>query len=963
MAKKRRRRGNTSRTERNKQRPEMKTPETLIKEGNFKEAVRILGTQVAIHPTDAKRRMLGDCFFRLANYQQAADILCAVAEKTDYDFMLIGYAFLCAEDWELARHYLNEALRLQEHPLTLYFLARAHLQDHYYFDLDEVTVSRVLTYLQKARSLHGCPAGVFLLLDSIVRFALRKIRRDGDISEELERTNILQEAFALHPDDEDIRIRYASLLFHPGNNYEAVLMVLAPLVSKDNPPKEALEYAIAASVESKLFEKALQYIEKVQDEDEGQRPGLTKLKGDFLVSLGRFDEAILCYQRDIKREDFVAKFIGIFSHAWALILNRRPDLATGLAREGAHLWFERAEMFEGYGAFYSEPLCIGTTHIGDDSPALYVKNVCERLLQNANLDESLRGQLCYLFYQYYESYYDLRSRLEWEQREEHATFLLLAERLFPHPIMYPSLVSFYRYKGNFPYVVKYHLEYTIRLYGHDPGEFEERFAELDCEEEEEKLAALTKDERLRIHEVAFARLQVCKDTPTIRAVFTPFFSSFWHDILLGGEMYEAIADTTAIFIRECADDETHLWNYAYSVWQLGKRDEAERIFRQYLENHPDDSSTLLNLSVLLEEKGQIQEAAALISRAITLDPTDERIIRQHSDLQEEMKRLEEQERVKQKQEMFLRSAPERWRQVDDVGKKLLYVMTTAKRWDGFAQLANKAGIEETRFQVHWKNLVELGMVFAAKESLYQINPYILHFVRDEGLLLSHPALTSILKDIADIETAETLLKETLAHLQSTVLGLAEQVGDDSELRDKLIWHLYWKVERVQQTWLKKAFGLKDKELREITTKAWVEMICPACKAPHMVNMTSRSEFKRIQDTSWQQHYAKCPSCKETEQKKREEEAQAYRDASEKRKKELHTMPYKDYLQTPEWQERRKRSMRKAGYSCQMCNAHGVRLNVHHRTYERRGYEDDGDLITLCAPCHTIFYEKGKLASN
>jgi len=239
----------------------------------------------------------------------------------------------------------------------------------------------------------------------------------------------------------------------------------------------------------------------------------------------------------------------------------------------------------------------------------------------------------------------------------------------------------------------------------------------------------------------------------------------------------------------------------------------------------------------------------------------------------------------------------------------------------------------------------------------------LHFVQDEGLLLHHPALTSILKDIADIETAETLLKETQAHLQATVLGLSEQVGENTELRDKLIWHLYWKVERVQQTWLKKAFGLKDKELREITAKAWVKMICPACNQPHIVNVASRTEFKRVKDTSWQQYYAKCPSCKEAERQRQEEESRASWEASEKRRQELHTMPYRDYMQTPEWEARRKRIMRRDNYRCQVCNVRGVRLNVHHKTYERRGYEDDKDLITLCESCHTIFYEQGKLARN
>ena len=71
------------------------------------------------------------------------------------------------------------------------------------------------------------------------------------------------------------------------------------------------------------------------------------------------------------------------------------------------------------------------------------------------------------------------------------------------------------------------------------------------------------------------------------------------------------------------------------------------------------------------------------------------------------------------------------------------------------------------------------------------------------------------------------------------------------------------------------------------------------------------------------------------------------------------MPYADYLQTPEWQARRKVMLRQAGYRCQVCNTDRL-LHVHHRTYERRGMEQPADLITLCGDCHKLFHDNGKL---
>lgn len=74
------------------------------------------------------------------------------------------------------------------------------------------------------------------------------------------------------------------------------------------------------------------------------------------------------------------------------------------------------------------------------------------------------------------------------------------------------------------------------------------------------------------------------------------------------------------------------------------------------------------------------------------------------------------------------------------------------------------------------------------------------------------------------------------------------------------------------------------------------------------------------------------------------------------------MPYREYLQTPEWRERRHKALLRAKFSCQVCCSKSS-LNVHHRTYVRVGDEDPGDLIVLCEDCHGIFHREGKLADR
>lgn len=83
---------------------------------------------------------------------------------------------------------------------------------------------------------------------------------------------------------------------------------------------------------------------------------------------------------------------------------------------------------------------------------------------------------------------------------------------------------------------------------------------------------------------------------------------------------------------------------------------------------------------------------------------------------------------------------------------------------------------------------------------------------------------------------------------------------------------------------------------------------------------------------------------------------------EERRRELQRMPYAEYLRTPEWKATRDNAVKRARGCCQTCSS-ADRLNVHHRTYIRRGHEYASDLIVLCEPCHRIFHENGRLAEG
>lgn len=71
---------------------------------------------------------------------------------------------------------------------------------------------------------------------------------------------------------------------------------------------------------------------------------------------------------------------------------------------------------------------------------------------------------------------------------------------------------------------------------------------------------------------------------------------------------------------------------------------------------------------------------------------------------------------------------------------------------------------------------------------------------------------------------------------------------------------------------------------------------------------------------------------------------------------LRVMPYPEYLQTEHWRGLRAAKLEEAGYRCQLCNG-AAGLEVHHRTYERRGRELLDDLTVLCVDCHGKFHDR------
>ena len=75
--------------------------------------------------------------------------------------------------------------------------------------------------------------------------------------------------------------------------------------------------------------------------------------------------------------------------------------------------------------------------------------------------------------------------------------------------------------------------------------------------------------------------------------------------------------------------------------------------------------------------------------------------------------------------------------------------------------------------------------------------------------------------------------------------------------------------------------------------------------------------------------------------------------------------YRAYLQSPQWECRRRETIVRAKFRCERCGKLRAvrRLQVHHLTYEHLGDEYPEQLVAVCVRCHIILTELEREARN
>jgi hypothetical protein len=206
--------------------------------------------------------------------------------------------------------------------------------------------------------------------------------------------------------------------------------------------------------------------------------------------------------------------------------------------------------------------------------------------------------------------------------------------------------------------------------------------------------------------------------------------------------------------------------------------------------------------------------------------------------------------------------------------------------------------------------------------------------------------------LAELDTRrKELLHEIRDQEDALKAQAAEIVQAAGDRPAEEIAEVYWRFENVPVAALGGRFAVQA--ARDYPWWSW------RCGCGAEVFIGSRTElFERRRPGGYLRSVSRCDDCQLADQA----EWAALDDARRDRERQLATMPYREYLQTGEWQEHRKSALKRARWRCQVCNRDRT-LHVHHRTYERRGRELARDLIVLCDDCHALYHGKGLLASD
>lgn len=284
--------------------------------------------------------------------------------------------------------------------------------------------------------------------------------------------------------------------------------------------------------------------------------------------------------------------------------------------------------------------------------------------------------------------------------------------------------------------VDHHLKYYVWASGRDAPASDPEFAALKLHIENK--GSVTRATARSIHNAAMKHLRVCGSRRTVETVFIPLFHSCWHPALQDRGMTEEREQALRLLLSKASGDESLLW-CAFKIHSYGYFGEtAEEAEWELLEKYPANPDLVGQMVKHLVREGRSNEAITILEHAAEAGCPDLALLATLGRLRKERGEREE----------FLRTAPERWSQVNYYQEHLMRLLVDAGPTDDFGGLAKQSGIHHVNVMEQLYRLKELGMV-VAEDAGFAVNEHVLGLVAGGG----HPANSIAAKVIRPDHTA------------------------------------------------------------------------------------------------------------------------------------------------------------------------------------------------------------------
>lgn len=594
--------------------PEQMAPQHLFDQGHYQKASEVLLKRISQNPTDTDRRLLARSLVLSSDGDVPPEALRYAEEiegKSVHDIRLIGWLCLELEQWDAAIDALEQAVSLDD-AFTHYWLALAYRRGRRMYELDEQSKASIECHLWAAVDLDDCPVEAFLWLEELQDWSEEGVDA---------RVDLLRAALEQYPEADEVRFRLAERLTYRLSEPREALSVIAPLSSQDEPELRVLWLTFILHRDTGEYSTALDRLDEIRSRVEVEELHLLAVRSVILQEMGNYEHSLIGFDQILSADvqEFGLLVISIMGQVAAYIAADRIEESAHCMDSLTELCWQQARREWGIDTFgaYDFPLWFDGHVTGYNSNS-YVLETCQYIIDRGSIFLSEESQGWLLYIQACIRYFSF------EQVDN--SLLIAASRLLDHPVASSLLMDYFlNAVRDAVSAVEHHLRYALWKHAvRDPEEeFRQWMGEFNCYDEEGNPVEIgDAGTRNRIHQIAMRYLRDCQDTNAVHEVFEPFYQSFWRSVLVDGQMFSEFTDANALFLKMLDGSDTHLWDHALGLQRIGRAKEAEVEYREYLGRHPDNASTMHNLSIILEEAGLVEEAFELSKRATALNPDD-----------------------------------------------------------------------------------------------------------------------------------------------------------------------------------------------------------------------------------------------------------------------------------------------------------------------------------------------------